>query len=236
MSRLVDGIERLFSGRIYRHRSSTNGDVLCQHFYEDLYANPEARALRARVDANEIAVTPKNLSRGVRGRRGDGALGVVVPGADLTLVPNFRILRGEIAAVHIGAENKILMCSMIKQIERVQNSLTGQAASFRAKSPNAITVAIICVNYADSCTTYEGDVAWPSGERGKPHPIAEAARAEQRLIENVAGAYDEFIFFRFRATNVDPFPFSWNNKRATEQDYSAALTRIAMLYGNRFGH
>lgn len=232
--RLLTAVENLFSEKIYRHRSSTNGDRLCLEFYEDLYAIPEARELRRRVDAQEVAVTPKNKSRGVKGRRGDGTLGIVVPGTELTREPGFEVLRGEIAAVQIGAENKILMCSMIKQIERVHSSLTGQSTTFRAKSRKAITVAIICVNHADFCTTYEKDREWPTGVGNKPHPIAEAAKAEARLITETEGFFDERIFLRFKATNVDPFPFQWVNERETKRDYSAALTRIAMAYEDRF--
>jgi hypothetical protein len=47
-------------------------------------------------------------------------------------------------------------------------------------------------------------------------------------------SFDEFLILRFRAPNVEPYPFEWLDLRATELDYGAILTRIAREYTRRF--
>lgn len=45
---------------------------------------------------------------------------------------------------------------------------------------------------------------------------------------------DEFLILRYRATNAEPYPFSWVDLKATELDYGAILTRISHEYDRRF--
>ena len=49
-----------------------------------------------------------------------------------------------------------------------------------------------------------------------------------------APAFDEFLLLAFKATNQEPFPFTWINPAAIAADYGAALVRIADLYEKRF--
>jgi hypothetical protein len=39
---------------------------------------------------------------------------------------------------------------------------------------------------------------------------------------------------RFRATNVDPFPFEWLDYDQTAKEYSALLLRVSREYDRRF--
>jgi hypothetical protein len=47
-------------------------------------------------------------------------------------------------------------------------------------------------------------------------------------------AFDEFLLLRFRATNVEPFPFEWVDESATSKEYSAVLVRVSREYDRRF--
>jgi hypothetical protein len=47
-------------------------------------------------------------------------------------------------------------------------------------------------------------------------------------------SFDEFLVLRYRATNAEPYPFSWADLKATELDYGAILTRISREYDRRF--
>ena len=62
----------------------------------------------------------------------------------------------------------------------------------------------------------------------------EAKEAEARLVAQAKGFYDEFLIFRFRATNVEPFPFESVNFEQTWLNYGAALVRISREYDQRF--
>ena len=68
------------------------------------------------------------------------------------------------------------------------------------------------------------------------HPYQEAAKAEARLAQDVAPGFDEFLVLRYKATNVEPYPFDWVNLKSTELDYAAILTRISREYSRRFGN
>ncbi|MEK6609459.1 MAG: hypothetical protein AABZ35_00895, partial [Gemmatimonadota bacterium] len=68
----------------------------------------------------------------------------------------------------------------------------------------------------------------------KPTPAQEAPKAIGRLEREAVGAFDEFLFLRFRATNVEPYPFEWVDERETRQSYGAGLLRISDLFDQRF--
>lgn len=163
-------------------------------------------------------------------RLGDGAFGVLVPGSPATVPAGMKVGEGVTANIEIGIEVKILMKAMIKQIDRVESDLRGQAAHFRKNNKNAICVAVVGINQAPHCTTYEGVRANPTDGKKHKHPITEAAEAERRLIAKAAPDFDEFIVLRFIATNEPPFAFSWVNAKGTALDYGAALARISQKY------
>jgi hypothetical protein len=149
--------------------------------------------------------------------------------------PGYVVARGPIATVEIGVEVKILAKAMIKQIDRVINDLRNQVAQFGRGGGNPICVAVVGVNHAERCTSYEGGRAFSTtGASGFLHPHQEAPQAERRLRQEAAPLFDEFLVLQYRATNEPPFPFDWVSYRDTELDYKAALTRISSRYQQRF--
>jgi hypothetical protein len=233
--RLLVEFRRLFEGRVYRHRSSNQGDFVAMHLYEDLLAINRSPKLTDAIERQKSVLNAQNRTRGIKARRGDGTLGEIIPGEKPLLDAGFKVARGSIATVEIGVEVKILAKAMIKQIDRVTGDLLKQVAHFKRGGKSAITVGIVGVNFAAHTVSYEGDRATPTtGKGGFPHPIQEASEAERRLRADVASAFEEFIVLRYRATNEDPFPFEWVDYDMTRQDYGAALARICREYQARF--
>ena len=144
--------------------------------------------------------------------------------------------REKFATVEIGSEVKILAKAMIKQIDRVIGDLTNQVAEFKkgGGSSNPVCVGIVGINHAIYTTGYEGERANKTDGSKHKHPIQEAAEAERRLLEHAAPNFDQFIVLQYAATNEEPFPYSWVDKRDTEQHYGAALLRICREYDSRF--
>ena len=124
---------------------------------------------------------------------------------------------------------------MIKQIDRVIGDLIRQVEEFRRAGGNPICVAIVGINYAENYTSCEGERPWPTDGKKYKHPIQEAADAERRLREKALPCFDEFLFLRFHAADVPPYPFGWLNYEQTTKEYSALLLRVSRLYDQRFG-
>jgi hypothetical protein len=234
--RLIDAFRQTFEGTRYIHRNSSLGDFIAMHLFEDLYVLEKSARLVARIAARERVVNTRNQRRGVTARRGDGTLGEIVPGAVAVADPRFAVGRGQIATVEIGVEVKILAKAMIKQIDRVKNDLENQTRQFKKGSGDPICVGIVGVNHALSCTGYEGSRSYPTNGRENAHPYQEAPEAERRLTEEVAPKFDEFLVLRYRATNVEPYPFAWVDLKATELDYGAILIRVSREYSRRFAN
>lgn len=232
--RLLNRFRNLFEGTRYRHRDSSLGDSVARCLPEDLYALHRSDKLNSRVDARQSVLNVQNRLQGVIARRGDGTFGEIIPHTHAIDEPGFVVARGTIATVEIGTEVKILANSMIKQIDRVINDLQNQVREFSRAGGNPISVGIVGINHADHYVSYEGDVAWHTGTKGKKHPIQEAADAERRLLATAKPAFDEFIILRFRAWNEPPHGFEWVSEDQTQKDYGAALTRIIRKYDVRF--
>jgi hypothetical protein len=243
--RLLDAFRGLFEGRRYQHRHASQGDFVSYHLFEDLHALGRSRLLVDRINRRERVLCVANRRRGIAARRGDGTFGELVPGAAAREEAGFVVARGMVANVEIGTEAKILAKAMIKQIDRVINDLVGQVAQFRQGLGNPICVGIVGINQAPVCTSYEGKVTCPScglefaraqatNGRNHPHPSQEAPEAERRLTERARPAFGEFLILRYRATNVEPYPFEWVNQRETELDYGAILVRVSAEYDARF--
>ncbi len=233
--RLLAEFRKLFFGNVYLHRRSTQGDFVAMHLYEDLLAIRRSKKLAEAVETRRDRVlNVQNSRRGVKARRGDGTFGQLIPGEQPVTDPGYIVGRGPIATVEIGVEVKVLAKAMIKQIDRVISDLKNQADEFRRGGGNPICVAVVGVNSADSYVSYEKDQPWPTtGKGGYLHPVQEASQAEARLRQDAAPAYDEFIVLRFRATNIEPFPFEWVSYADTRLDYAAALARISGEYDRR---
>ncbi len=189
----------------------------------------------AAVERHDRVVNTQNLRRGIKARRGDGTFGEIIPGEKAIIDPGYVVGRGPIATVEIGVEVKILAKAMINQIDRVINDLRNQVTQFRRGGGKPICIAVVGINHASYCVSYEGDRAFPTTGRGSYlHPIQEAAEAEKRLRLEAAPAFDEFVMLRYRATNEAPYPFEWVNYDETRLDYAAALARIGSQYQQRF--
>jgi hypothetical protein len=231
---LLERFRNLFDGVLYRHRDSSLGDSVAWCLPEDLYALSRSDKFNARVDGKQRVLNVQNRLHGIRARRGDGTFGELIPNALAIDVPGFIVARGPLATVEIGTEVKILANSMIKQIDRVINDLQNQKREFELAGGNPISVGIVGINQADHYVSYEGNVEWHTGSKGKKHPIQEAAEAERRLLTKAAPVFDEFVILRFRAWNEPPYQFEWVDDAKTQMDYAAVLIRIIRKYDVRF--
>jgi hypothetical protein len=234
--RLLTEFRRLFEGKVYKHRDSSQGDFVAMHSFEDLIAIGRSPRLSAAViERKDRVLNVQNKRRGVAARRGDGTFGEIIPGETPINDTGYLVARGPIATVEIGVEVKILAKAMIKQIDRVINDLRNQVSQFRRGGGNPICVAVIGINQAVSTVSYEGDRPFPTtGRQGFLHPYQEAPEAERRLRSSAAPEFDEFLVLRFRATNVPPYSFDWVDYNETRLDYAAALSRISARYQQRF--
>jgi hypothetical protein len=234
--RLLTQFQRLFEGKVYKHRASNQGDFVAMHLYEDLVAiNRSPKLTDAVVSRKERVLNVQNKRRGVAARRGDGTFGEVIPGETAMVDSGYLVPRGPIATVEIGIEVKVLAKAMIKQIDRVINDLRNQVAQFKRGGGNPECVAIVGVNQAEQTVGYEGDRPFPTtGKNGFLHPCQEAAAAEPRLRADAAAEFDEFLVLRFKATNEPPYPFEWADYTETRLDYAAALSRVSARYQQRF--
>jgi hypothetical protein len=233
--RLLDRFRALFEGHPYRHRASNQGDLVAVHLYEDLVAINRSSKFIAAVRRRDRVVNLRNQRRGIKARRGDATFGEIIAGETATIETGFAVGRGPIATVEIGVEVKILAKAMIKQIDRVINDLRNQSAQFKRGGGTPICVAIVGINHAERCVSYEGERAFPTtGKQGFLHPYQEAPEAERRLKAEAAPLYDEFLIVPFRATNAPPYPFEWVDYNGLRLDYGAGLTRVSSEYQLRF--
>lgn len=232
--RLLDKFRATFEGVKYLHRDSSLGDKVAVEFYEDLYAVNRSVKLVDRIEAKTRVLNVQNRRRGIQARRGDGTFGELIPNVEPITDPGFTVARGPVATIEIGIEAKILAKAMIKQIDRVIGNLTDQVQHFRRGGGDPISIAIVGLNYADHCTSYEGDREYPTNGRNFRHPYQEADEAERRLLEHAAPKFEEFLILRYKATNEGSFPFSWVNAESTGLDYGAIVTRISREYDRRF--
>lgn len=178
------------------------------HLYEDLVTLNKSVKLNGRVESKEWVINTANKRQTVKARRGDGTFGELVPGELAITDAGYLVARGRVATIEIGVEVKILHKAMIKQIDRVTNDLRNQVTEFKRGGDTPITVGLVGVNHADYTTGYEGDRFYKTdGTGGQRHPYQEAGEAEQRLLNNVADAFDVFLILRYKATNEPPYPF-----------------------------
>jgi hypothetical protein len=234
--RLPTEFRRLFEGKIYKHRDSSQGDFVAMHLYEDLVTiRRSPKLVEAAINRKDRVLNVQNRRRGVAARRGDGTFGEIIPGETPTTDRGYLVARGPIATVEIGIEVKILAKAMIKQIDRVINDLRNQVDQFKRGGGNPICVAVVGINQAESTVGYEGVRPFPTtGKHGFLHPSQETPEAERRLRADAAPEFDEFLVLRFKATNAPPYPFEWVNYNETRLDYAAALSRISARYQQRF--
>lgn len=233
MSLLVlEEFEGPFEGKKYRHRSITQNDRVARVFYEDLYSLGRSVTFQDRVDQRHCVVNTLNTVIGKKSRRGDGLFGEALPASIPQQQPGRNVAVGPTANVQIGVEVKVFGKAMIKQVDRVINDLRHQASVFKRNESTAIAVAIVGVNHAEMYVSYEGERAYPA--EGREVPAREASRTIERLNNEAKPLYDEFLILPYRATNIEPYPFSWSNLSSTKQEVNAALLRVLRLYEARF--
>jgi hypothetical protein len=229
--KLLDAFRGRFDGVEYRHRSSTHGDIIAAFLYEDLYDLNQDPSYRARVDLAQIVYNKANRVVGkVNVRRGDGLLGQVVPGQRIRKEADFAVARAKVATIQIAAEVKIVSTAMGKQLDRVVGDIKKQCRIFHKVSSDAVTVAIVGVNFSTAYRSYEGDRHYDSS------PVREASQTVAKIASDTEmhDMYDEVLILPFTATNVSPFPFAWKNWSQTSAEYNAALVRINNAYNHRF--
>lgn len=186
--RLLTEFRRLFEGKIYKHRDSSQGDFVAMHLYDDLITiNRSPKLVDAAINRKDRVLNVQNKRRGVSARRGDGTFGEIIPGETAITDPGYLVARGPIATVEIGIEVKVLAKAMIKQIDRVINDLRNQVVQFKRGGGNPICIAVIGINQAESTVGYEGDRPFPTtGKQGFLHPYQGAPEAERRLMASAA--------------------------------------------------
>jgi len=231
---LLTAFRSLFEDTTYKHRDSSLGDYVASFLYEDLYRLGKSAKLKSRIERASRVVNAQNKTVGIKRRRGDGTFGELVPAAVAITDKGFKVARGPVATIEIGAETKILAKAMIKQIDRVIGDLIRQTQEFRKRGGNPICVGLVGVNFSERYTSFEGGRDFPTDGKKYKHPSQEAVDAVGRLQELAANHFDEFQIFRFSVTNEPPYPFLWVDEHATVMEYSALLTRISREYDRRF--
>ena len=226
--KLLEKFRELFDGKVFRHRSSNQGDLVAIQFFEDLYDLGRSQKYVSRVDQGLSVLNVANRRVGVLARRGDGSFGEIVPNIPPLHEDGFVVQRGPIATIEIGIEVKIVQKAMLRQIGRVISDLKHQVLEFKSKRGKPITVGVVGINHAPHYVSYEGDKPWPTTGQGKyKHPFQEAPEVEKRLLAEAASSFDEFLILHFIATNSPPYEFRWVDEKKTLLDYGAVLARVS---------
>src|SRR5262249_22780317 len=152
-------------GSMYRHRASTNGDLVAGCLIEDLVNLGRSHKLVRGVARREHVLNKQNRAIGRSARRGDGTFGERVPSVPASPVAGSNVAVGAVATIEIGMETKILAKAMIKQIGRVCSDMRHQAVQFRRAHSNVICVGIVGINHGVQYTGYEGAKTWPTDGR-----------------------------------------------------------------------
>lgn len=234
--RLLAEFQALFQAREYRHRSSPQGNRVAVQLYEDLFTLGRSKQFVEAVKLQEKVIDIQNRPRGILKRRGGGGtFGELVARTQPVRVAGYNVARGPVASVEIGVEAKFVQKAMIKQVDRVMNTLDAQLKQFNKGATNPICVAIVGINHAEYTISYDGSAVWKTDGKKHKHPHQEAAAAEARLVAEVKPKFFELIILRYKATNDPPYPFDWVSYADTFEDYGAALLRISREYEIRFG-
>ncbi len=99
---------RLFEGKIYKHRDSSQGDFVAMHLYEDLITiNRSSKLIDAAIDRKDRVLNAQNKRRGVCGAAWGWDLWRDHPRRGHAITDKgYLVARGPIATVEIGIEVK----------------------------------------------------------------------------------------------------------------------------------
>lgn len=232
--KLLNEFRKLFEGKKYRHRDSTQGDRVAIYLYEDLFDLNRSSKYVAAVSSKTRVLNTANRAVGKKSRRGDGTFGEHVPNTPVDAACGLAVAFGAIATIDIGTEVKILAKAMRKQLDRVCTDLVNQVSEFRKHGGNPICVGVVGINQAKTCMSYEGTRKFATDGKKHHHPYQEAEGVERDLLDRVISKFDELVILHFVATNVRPFDFAWVDQAETEKLYASALVRISREYESRF--
>lgn len=229
--RALKQFEAIFAGRVYRHRSSNQGNAIGRECFEDIFEHSVSSAFpRAVADGRLVVNVAGKLQTPILVRRNDSLCGR--PPAGVTprkASVSFSVPEGPVAEPQIWCEVKILAKSQQKQLDRVIGDLERFAEKMKALNPTCLTVAIVGVNHESNYVGYEGKRKFRNKLREH-----EAAVTASRVRSDLHAKFTELIVLDFLATNQKPFPFSWVNPKSAELEYGAALTRLGAEYDRRF--
>lgn len=230
MALLLEAFQSLFTGQLYKHRDSSQGDKIAAFLYDDLAALGRSAKLVQRIQQQVSVAANTGRVFGRPGRRPDGTFGTLVPGATAELCPPYTTARGPLARLEIGVEVKIMATKMIAQIDRVMTGLSDQAATLASQNKTAIRVAIVGVNHAPEYTGREGDRPFIA----KAAPAQEAVEIIRRIETRIRSLYDELLILPFSASNRPPYQFFWVQATRTLHEYNSILLRVSDEYETSF--
>jgi hypothetical protein len=228
--RLLATFRAQFERNIYKHRNPRIGNLIGRELYEDLFLHELSRAYVEHVNSGLVAADSSGSVSGRKLlRRNDTMFGRIPAAAVVKRRPGFAVPEGPIADPRIGCEVKIIAKDPLSQIDRVISDLGSFAQRVKRVSPQAVSVAIVGVNFEKDYLSYEGDKTY--SDRLKGHEPAEAIR---RIERELSDAYDELVILPFEASNRSPYQFRWSSPKRSRDEYAAALTRIGERYQERF--
>lgn len=229
--RALKQFEAIFAGRVYRHRSSTQGNAIGRECFEDIFEHSVSTSFRKAVDEGRLVVNVAGkVQTPILVRRNDSICGRPPAGVtERKASALFHVPEGPVAEPHIGCEVKILAKSQQKQLDRVIGDLERFAENMKALNANCLTVAIVGVNHESNYVGYEGKRKFRNKLREH-----EATVTASRVRSDLQTKFTELVILDFLATNQKPFPFSWLNPKTVELEYGAALTRVGAEYDRRF--
>lgn len=101
--RLLTEFRRLFEGKIYKHRNSSQGDFVAMHLYEDLIAiGRSPKLVEATTVRKDLVLNVQNKRHGVVARRGDGTFGEIIPGRLASPIPAILLLAARLLPSRLG--------------------------------------------------------------------------------------------------------------------------------------
>lgn len=248
--RVLKAFESLFGGRIYNPRSSTQNNAICEAFFEDLYALGRSKQYRERCDKGTHAVNARSEIHGINVRHGDGTFGERVPSVEPRRMPGMFVPEGALSTLEIAVEVKVLSVALRKNQGNRLAELSHQLDAFKRAARvehqrPLIAVALVFLNAAERFAAIEGHQASLKGGppprvtiadgTARKSPAQEVSQTEAFFARELPiVGYNYPLILKYRATNEEPYEFSWAGGDTTVADYSNVLTNVSLDYENLF--